>query len=225
MEGPLKRVISRLISRFDTREKFFRSLPPSPRVLDLGCGSGFNGLQVREMLPEATIDGVDIVRHPQLPSCYSFKQVDLDCGILPFPDDFFDAVVFTHVIEHLRVPLGIGGEVHRVMRRSASIYVETPNWTSVFAPSFGFKRDQHDPFNFYDDPTHVKPWSRQGLFEFLHDSCKLRVVKVGGTRNWLRVPFDLLFVARGLISKDRRRVIASFWNLYGWCIYGVGTKD
>ena len=180
---------------------------------------------LRTLLSSVEIEGVDIVCHQDLPDFYSFKALDLDAGILPFPDNYFDAIMFTHVIEHLREPLALGQEVNRIMKSGATIYVETPNWTTVFAPSFSFHREQHSPFNFYDDPTHTKPWSKHGIFEFLSQNCQLNVLKVGSTRNWARLPFDFILIPRGLIKGDRPQVVASFWNLYGWCIYGIATKE
>lgn len=217
--------LKRIINRFDSRRTFIRSLPESGRVLDLGCGSGHNGIALNAIHAAIEVHGVDIVHQPDVPSFYSFKIVDLDDGALPFPDNYFDAVLFTHVIEHLRSPLNLGREIHRVMRKGARIYVETPNWTTLFAPSLGFHREQHSPFNFYDDPSHVKPWSKHGLFEFLFQGCELRVMKVGNTRNWMRIPIDCFVLLYGLSTANRPYVVSSFWNLYGWCIYGAAIKD
>lgn len=156
---------------------------------------------------------------------YSYKQVDLDNGVLPFPDEYFDAIIFTHVIEHLSKPLQLGKEIHRVLKKGGKIYVEAPNWTTILVPSFGFHREQHGPFNFYDDPSHIKPWTKQGLFSFLLQSCSLTTIKVGNTRNWLRIPLNFVFIIYGLLTSNRTYIMSSFWNLYGWCIYGIGTKD
>lgn len=221
----MKDFLKRTLRRFDSRIKFIRSLPESARVLDLGCGSGNNGIALKEIHAGIEVHGVDILNQPDRPGFYSFKVVELDNGVLPFPDNYFDAVLFTHVIEHLRSPLELGKEIHRVMRKGAGIYVETPNWTTTFVPSFGFHREQHNPFNFYDDPSHVKPWSKGGLFEFLFQGCGLQVMKVGNTRNWLKMPASSLLILYGLLTGNRSYVVSSFWNLYGWCIYGTAIKD
>ncbi len=221
----MKNLVKKILNRFDCKQKFFRSLSDNVKVLDLGCGGGANGIVLRAMHTTVELQGLDIEPQTNLPGFYLFKTVDLDSGVLPFSDNYFDAVIFTHVIEHLRSPLKLGKEINRVMRKGAKIYVETPNWTTAFAPSFGFHREQHNPFNFYDDPTHVKPWSKHGLFEFLVQSCGLNVVKIGNTRNWVRLPFDLIILLYGLLTANRSYVVWSFWNLYGWCIYGVAIKE
>jgi len=221
----MKQLLKKIIRRYDPRLTFYYPLHPASRVLDVGCGTGGNGVALRAIHPIIELHGIDLLPKEQVPDFYSYTSIDLDNGKLPYPDGFFDALIFTHVIEHLRSPLKLGKEFNRVMKEQAKIYIETPNWTTVLVPSFAFHREQHNPFNFYDDPTHFKPWSKHGLFEFILQSCGLRVVKVGTVRNWLRVPFNLYFILVGLLTGRRSYIVSSFWNLYGWCIYGIGVKD
>jgi ubiquinone/menaquinone biosynthesis C-methylase UbiE len=215
----------RFIKQFDKRRRFLNYLNKPSRFLDLGCGRGDYTKELRRIYPEIEIHGVDIIDKSEVPDFIIYKKINLDIATLPYPNDFFDAVIFTHVIEHLRHPFRLGSEINRVMKKGGAIYIETPNWTTMFVPSFGFKREQHDPFNFFDDPTHIKPWSKHGLFEFLYQSCNLRVKEVGTIRNWLRIPFDVVRVFMGFIKGNRGYIISAFWNLYGWCIYGIGVKD
>lgn len=217
--------IRNFLQGFDVRLKFFSHLNGTERILDIGCGVGGNGIALRKLHPSAEIHGVDLMPNADIPSFYSYKTVDLDAGILPYPDDYFDTVIFSNVIEHLHFPLRLGKEINRVMKSHATLYVETANWITVFIPSFGFHREQHNPFNFYDDHTHVKPWSKHGLYEFLLQSCNLSVQKVGTMRNWVRLPFDIPIFLIGLLTGRRSYMVSSVWNLTGWCIYGIGTKQ
>ncbi len=175
---------------------------PYARVLDLGWGTGNNGIALKAVSKDIEVYGVDIIPEDQVSSSYKYESVDLDKGILPYPDAYFDIVLFTHVIEHLRSPLRLAKELERVMKKGAKIYVESPNWTTLFVPSFGFKRNQHSPFNFFDDHTHVKPWSKHGLFEFLSQGCKCHVTKLSNTRNWFEIPFDFLIIPWGTNSRQ-----------------------
>src|SRR3972149_6057601 len=52
----------------------------------------------------------------------------------------FDVIMVAHILEHLHFPLILGSEIRRVLKKGGRVYVETPNWTSVFVPSFGYKR-------------------------------------------------------------------------------------
>jgi ubiquinone/menaquinone biosynthesis C-methylase UbiE len=193
------------------------------RILDLGCGEGLSCIEFSRLYPQAEIYGVDILEHG--PSCIQYRQVDLDRSDLPFDDDFFDIITLTHVIEHLRHPFRVGSEIHRILRPSGGFYVETPNWTTTLVPSWGFCREQSGGFNFYDDPTHVKPWSKHALFEFIRQYCGLRVETVGTRRNWARFPIDVLKLPVALIQQQRNSLVQAFWNVYGWSIFGIGLKD
>lgn len=210
---------------FSTKQKFFASLGGSQRVLDLGCGRGNNGLALKKLYPEIELHGVDILLEKTGPDFYAYKVVDLDSDALPYPSEYFDAILLTHVVEHLHSPFHIGSEINRVAKKGARIYVETPNWTSILVPSFGFHREQRNPFNFYDDPTHVKPWTQHTLFEFIFRSCGFRVANLGSTRIWARIPFDFVMIILGIMSGNRKYLVSAFWNLYGWAIYGVGIKE
>lgn len=222
----MKEIAKRIINRFNCRRNFFRVIPESARVLELGCGTGDNGKSLKVLRPLIELHGVDIEPENNESDFYLYKQLlDLDNGILPFPDEYFEAIIFTHVIEHLSKPLQLGKEINRVMKKGGKIYVEAPNWTTILVPSFGFHREQHGPFNFYDDPSHIKPWTKHGLFAFLLQSCNLTSIKVGNTRNWLRIPLDFVYITYGLLTSNRKYIMSSFWNLYGWCIYGIGTKE
>jgi SAM-dependent methyltransferase len=207
---------------FDPRWRFMTGFQDPKRILDLGCGFGGNCACFRHLYPHAALSGVDILE--QGPDLIDYRRVDLNDGELPFDDQSFDIITMTHVIEHLYHPCRIGKEIHRVLKPSGGFYVEAPNWTSILVPSFGFCRDQSNPFNFYDDPTHIKPWSKHGLYEYIREQCLLRVEAVGTRRNWARVPVDALKLPLALIRRQRAELINSFNNIYGWSIFGIGLK-
>ena len=96
-------------------------------------------------------------------------------------------------------------------------------FTTIFVPSFGFKRDQQNPFNFYDDMGHRRPWTKHALYDYVY-KCGLKINKVSCTRNGLRVPINLIGIVWGLLKGSRTEVIRHFWNLYGWNTYAIGEK-
>ena len=86
------------------------------KKLDLGCGprgklAGSVGLDLRPA------PHVDVIH-------------DLDRYPYPFPDDEFDHVEMSHIIEHVQRPLSLMAEVHRIARNGASVRVITPHYSS-----------------------------------------------------------------------------------------------
>jgi SAM-dependent methyltransferase len=118
---------------------------------------------MREIHPGIEVWGVDVHAGEGVPEFYEYRVADLDAGLLPHPDATFDAVVFMHVIEHLRSPLRLGPEIARVMKPGGRLYVEAPNRTFVLVPSFSFCRGQHNPFNVVGAEYSLET----GLVEFL----------------------------------------------------------
>jgi SAM-dependent methyltransferase len=216
--------LGRFSQRFDPRWRFFHRIRHGGKILELGCGSGYNYSVLQSLSSTSEFYGVDLMPPADVPPQIVYTRLNLDEGNLPYPDSTFDASLFIHVIEHLKNPLALGEEVHRVLKPDGIIYVETPNWTSILVPSIGFKREQHGPFNFFDDASHVKPWTKHGVYDFLFQACKLRVERVATVRNWPRIPWDVAKIFYGLVSGRRQKVVSAFWNIYGWCIYGIGRK-
>jgi SAM-dependent methyltransferase len=94
-------------------------------VLDAGCGRGRTFLY-RRRLPSARVLGLDI-------SPYARDNPNVDSQVrgsiesLPFPDACFDAVLSTHVAEHLAHPDAAFKEMARVLRPGGCLLLLTPN--------------------------------------------------------------------------------------------------
>jgi SAM-dependent methyltransferase len=103
----------------------FDLLPTGPgAILDIGCGSaktpGAIGLDIS---PDTDADIVH----------------DLDVFPYPIEDASFDQILLQDVIEHVREPIRVFEELHRIARPGARIQLRTPHFSSVLA---------------YGDPTH-----------------------------------------------------------------------
>lgn len=138
-----------------TNPEQFDLRPSGPgAVLDVGCGA--------RKWPGAT--GIDIS-----PDTAADVVHDLDAFPWPLPDDAYDQVLMQDVLEHLRDPLGVVGELQRVCRDGARIQLRTPHFSSMLA---------------YSDPTHVHYFSAEAIRtlaepRFAHyTQVRLRVVHV-----------------------------------------------
>ena len=108
-------------------------IPPSAQVLDVGCGTGSN-LRLLVELGFGDVTGLDRseeairwCREKQLPPV---ERGDL-CA-LPFPEDHFDLVLATDVLEHIDEP-GVGvAELRRVLRPGGTLIVTVPAFESLW---------------------------------------------------------------------------------------------
>ena|SRR5579871_6192771 len=95
-------------------------------VLDVGCGK-------RKTEPGAV--GIDVS-----PRSAADIIWDLDQFPWPLPNDAFDRIHMSHIIEHVRDVTRTMTEIYRVGRNGADVFVVTPHFSS---------------HNSYTDPSHL----------------------------------------------------------------------
>src|SRR5574341_1879619 len=121
----------------------------SARVLEVGTGMGgkgiayaCNGMNVTAIdVDEKSLElaaGAAQKRHANI------RFIMADGARLPFPGNFFDAILLDSVIEHVRSPLGLMQECMRVLRGDGIIFV-------VFPPYYG-------PLSGHIDDYVMIPW-------------------------------------------------------------------
>lgn len=100
--------------------------------IDLGSGDqGFSRY----------LESIGIQSYP-----YDYPIFDIEKDTLTHSDKSIDFVTMNAVIEHIHNPDNIFKEINRILKDNGVILLRTPNW-------------QLDYKNFYNDPTHVKPYT------------------------------------------------------------------
>jgi 2-polyprenyl-3-methyl-5-hydroxy-6-metoxy-1,4-benzoquinol methylase len=104
------------------------------RLLDIGNAPGLLSLGLR--IAGFDIDGInlnelwnDTYPDPEMVEIFRVKSCDIEQNELPYPDNTFDGIVFTEVLEHIAItnPLRILPEFFRILRPSGVILFSTPN--------------------------------------------------------------------------------------------------
>jgi SAM-dependent methyltransferase len=157
------------ILRVDQRRRLFRSIKGAGQLFDIGCGLEENAHAIHSMFP--TLHRVDRLDPSAIPDFIQYKETGVEQQLLPYPDSHFDVVILAHVLEHLDDLLRLGPEIKSVRRVGGRVHIETPNWVSIFIPSFAVDGQQLQTLNSFDDRTFRKPWSRQGIYERLALCC------------------------------------------------------
>jgi len=119
------------------------------RVLDIGCATGRLLEHLREKGWETT--GVEI-SGPQAEYCR--QKRNLDVRSLPltenrFPNGAFEAVLASHLIEHLNDPAGLVSEVSRILAPEGRFFVTTPNIAGFQARLFSTRWRSAIPDHLY----------------------------------------------------------------------------
>ncbi|MFQ5856763.1 MAG: class I SAM-dependent methyltransferase [Anaerolineae bacterium] len=102
------------------------------RVLDCGCGRGFYLNFIRQ-LSDCQLIGVDIesaylrIAQETVKHFDNVEVITANIYQLPFPDEHFDKVVLTEVLEHLADDYAALLEVARTLRPDGVIAVTVPN--------------------------------------------------------------------------------------------------
>jgi SAM-dependent methyltransferase len=107
-----------------------------PSVLDAGCATGalLDFLRGRGW----RVTGVEISPGAQ----YALKERHLDVRNLPleesgFPENSFDIVLASHLIEHLNDPRSFLTETYRVLKNGGRVFITTPNISGFQARILG----------------------------------------------------------------------------------------
>ena len=103
---------------------------PNGRLLDVGCG---NGELVKRMQDLGwTVEGVDF--DPIAVENLQKEGLPVRLGTLEaqqYPDNHFDAITMSHLIEHVHNPLQLLRECRRILNPSGRLVVTTPNSKSL----------------------------------------------------------------------------------------------
>ena len=134
-------------------------------VLDAGCGEGFAVEYLTRQRPGWQITGVDLSSDAIAYAQAQFgNRARFQTGSiyeLPFPDDSFDAVLCSEVLEHLDDPDRAVAELKRVARHYVVITVPRE-------PYFQWLNNIGQGLGLSPDPEHVNFWTKMSFQMFIH---------------------------------------------------------
>jgi SAM-dependent methyltransferase len=204
--GPLAAVMAG-VQRARLRNWPLSELSTPGRALDVGCGRGDLGVQLRAR--GWSVDGVE----PSAGACAVARRRGIDArqgvlGTVALSPASYDAVVFVHCLEHVVDPRADLAEAHRLLRPGGRVIVTLPNWDSWQRRRF---RDRWFPLEL---PRHRTHFTRAGL--------RAALEQAGFTE--LRLATSSSFIC--LCWSLQYRVFGRLWSDAGvrlWLGYGASA--
>lgn len=129
------------LDRFHAVDPEILGLRPGDRVLDVGCGTGRHTLEASRWdcrIAAADLSLLDLLKTRYLLGIMR-GRAEVRAGVdfmladgfhLPFPDAYFDRVMCTETLEHVRDDLALVREMARVLRPGGALAVSVPDYYS-----------------------------------------------------------------------------------------------
>ena len=112
---------------------FARQLPEGARVLDAGAGKQ----PYRSRFAHCRYESADFEK---VDKAYAKSTYVCDLARIPVPDNSFDAVIFSQVMEHLPEPLAVLQELHRILKPGGRLFYTGPLWYEEHEQPYDFYR-------------------------------------------------------------------------------------
>ena len=202
-------------------ENILESLPDKSKVMDYGClGWKLLGMSTRKDLQH---HGCDITQPAEIPNGAYFYLIDQQKNKIATEGDKFDLVVASHVLEHVYHPIDLFQELVRITKPDGLIYLETPSERSIMVKSTK-NPDSHAFFSFWDDPTHIRPWTPASLYR-LAISCGCVPTYWGYKGTWKdKIIFPFLYLYYKIVD-DEYKIAQILKPAIGWECFLVAKKS
>ena len=188
------------------------------RVLDIGCGGGANGRLMRQANSKRVVIGITLsYEEAKLAKRHLSEVIVADIEELGFSASapLFDAIIMSHILEHLENPLSVLLKVKGWLKSGGHIYVALPN-VVYYKQRFEFLMGR---FRYTDtgimDKTHLRFFDSQSSCQMIRDAG-FRIEKrmaIGSFPQW-----KLRKLVPGLSDWIDCWAVRNYPNLFGWHI-------
>jgi len=231
MTGILKieKYIIRFLEYKSDKYAYLKRLPPCSRVLDIGCGD-CRRLRYRTYFRDDLIHyGIDIEENKQCRHYLKeFYSINILHERLPFDEEFFDAIIMSHVIEHLpkdKLFFALRG-MERVLKRGGYVYLEFPSEKTRSLVRGETLRRYSFPantFNFFDDATHISLYSVHEVID-IFEKEGFKTCAYGEVREPIKKILSPLLLMFGYVKRDESLFTGVLWSIVNWASYVIVQK-
>ncbi len=170
------------------------------KVLDVGMGFGFD--LIKKFRQGYDCYGIDNDKSRVYKTKNMFKKNDVKAILkvgtatnIPFTGNFFDEIICSHVIEHVKDDKKCLKEIFRVLKKGGKLYLRVPNIHNLHT-KFHLKIGSDYP---YTDRTHLREYDKKFLVKLLENSgFKLESINQSGF--FLPVGLKFFMIAEHYLS-------------------------
>ena len=190
------------------------------RVLDVGCAK--SAVKTKKYFRNCRYYGLDYlersrVGEDELATMEQYYKIDLDKDNLSgLADNFFDAVIMTHTLEHIKNGLSVIEGLGNKLKKNGTIYIEFPSVRSLSLPSM------EGTLNFCDDPGHKRIYEIKEIANVLL-AADFKIIKAGRRRDLFKsmlTPLTYLYFR----CIKRMPAAVSLWDICGFADYVLAEK-
>lgn len=207
--------------RFDLLNKWLAK--PFITILDAGCGN-HSSSKTKKYYPNCKYYGLDKCKnYNNSPEDFElmekFYEIDLDCDLEKLnkiPNDFFDCVILSHILEHLENGEEVILRLLAKVKIGGAIYIETPT------PRFSHLPKTRRGLNFCDDLDHKRIYLPNELETLLTDNG-FSIIRSGIRRSLKRIIFFPLYL---IVSLIKYKYVSGtvFWDILGYASYIISAR-
>jgi SAM-dependent methyltransferase len=190
------------------------------RVLDVGCWK--SALKTKKYFRNCLYYGLDCldrstIGEDELEVTEEYYKINLDKDTLSgIAENFFDAVIITHTLEHIKNGLSVIKELSNKLKQKGIIYIEFPSVKSLSLPNM------EGTLNFCDDPGHIRIYDIKEVANVLL-AANFKIIKAGPRRDFLKsilTPLTYLYFR----CIKRMPAAVALWDICGFADYVLAEK-
>jgi methionine biosynthesis protein MetW len=163
------------------------------RILDVGCGKGYDLINIQKILKEKNINselnGIEIFNEYVQESekqGIRVASINIETELFPFDKEYFDIVVVNQVLEHVKEFFWIVTEINRVLKKDSLLIIGVPNlasWHNRLLLLFGLQ-----PTSIRVLGPHVRGFTKRDLVKTMTQYGGFSIFDFGGS-NFYPFPF------------------------------------
>ncbi|QQS60615.1 class I SAM-dependent methyltransferase [Candidatus Falkowbacteria bacterium] len=164
------------------------------KVLDVGCGKGYDLINIHKTLSERDIQsdlyGIEIFdeyKDISKEKGITVASLNLETDEFPYFDEYFDIIVINQVLEHVKEFFWIVSEINRVLKNGGLLIIGVPNlasWHNRLLLLFG---QQPTPIRILG--PHVRGYTKNDLVKTMTTYGGFKLYDYGGSNFYPFPPF------------------------------------